>query len=38
MIGPYTGIFRGVKNQLARRVLGRLFHPGGGWFDTHASY
>lgn len=38
MIGPHNGIFRRVKSKFAQRVLGRLFYPGGGWYDTHASY
>ncbi|QGM44928.1 FkbM family methyltransferase [Methylocystis heyeri] len=38
MIGPHTGVFRAVKSRLAGRILGRLFYPGGGWYDTHATY
>lgn len=37
-IGPHTGVFRHVKNKFVNRVLGRLFYPGAGWYDTHASY
>jgi FkbM family methyltransferase len=38
MIGAHTGVFRHIKNELFKRILGRLFHPGGGWYDTHATY
>jgi len=38
VIGPHTGMFRNIKNNLAKRVLYRLFHPGAGWYDTHATY
>lgn len=38
MIGAHTGIFRPVKSKFINRVLGRIFYPGGGWYDTHATY
>jgi FkbM family methyltransferase len=38
MIGPHTGFFRNIKNAFVKRVLGRIFYPGTGWYDTHATF
>lgn len=37
MMGLHTGLFRSVRNRYLKRALGRIFHPGAGWYDTHAT-
>lgn len=38
IVGPHTGLLRGVRNRYAKGVLRRIFPHGVGWRDTHATF